>query len=312
MGFRDAILSQPKTGTNGQANNTYWQFIAADTCETVFHVNDQQSVMHEIYALVPGEYCDRGIFMELGGHIHVHSMEVTYPNFLVAEIGDESYHHTHGELVIDGLKLDNNASAGIVLLKMGAQLFDERRAVSISGTVGANVGFAAAGACQGIEPDDKVFINFTGDPAKAALLNDYSTVDAEGNYRATSYSLQVTPQGSNLTTGDGKAYFRVPEELDGWRLYRVDASLDVASSSGAPTFQVRRNRGGSDVDMFTTRVSIDVNETDTDDAAVQQAINASNDDVQEGDRLYFDCDIAGTGAQSFQCILLSAVGSDKA
>ena len=106
MGFHDAILIQPNTGTNGQANNTYWQFIGADTCDTIFHVNDDQSVAHEIYALSPGEHCDRGIFMERGGHIHVYAMEVIYPNFTVAEIGDY-YHHTYGELVIDGLKLDN-------------------------------------------------------------------------------------------------------------------------------------------------------------------------------------------------------------
>lgn len=181
MGFKDAILFQPKSGTSSQANNTYWTYIAADTCDTVFHVNDGQSMVHEIYALTPGEHCRRGIFMERGGQIHVYSMQVLVPDFLVAEIGDK-YHTNYGDLVIDGLKLDNFAQSGVTLLKLGKQLPGQPRAVRITGSVGRLVGFDPAGACQGIQPDDKIFINFTGDPANSALLNAFSTVDASGNY----------------------------------------------------------------------------------------------------------------------------------
>lgn len=180
MGFRDAILIQPKSGTNGQANNTYWQYISADTCDTIFHVNDLQAVTHEIYALTPGQFCRRGIFLERGGQIHVHSMHVVYPNFTIAEISD-FYHVTYGELVIDGLKLDNNANSGTVLLKLG-KFNGQPRAVFITGSVGPHVKFAPAGACQGIHPEDRIFIRFTGDPKRAAMLNDFSTIDAEGNY----------------------------------------------------------------------------------------------------------------------------------
>lgn len=180
MGFRDAILIQPKSGTNGQANNTYWQFISADTCDTIFHVNDIQAVTHEIYALTPGQFCRRGIFLERGGHLHVHSMHVIYPNFTVAEIGDE-YHVNFGELVIDGLKLDNFASAGTVLLKLGRYI-GQPRAVFITGSVGPRVKFDPAGACQGIHPEDRIFIRFTGEPKRAAMLNAFSTIDANGNY----------------------------------------------------------------------------------------------------------------------------------
>ncbi|MGE3641060.1 MAG: hypothetical protein AB7G28_21070, partial [Pirellulales bacterium] len=180
MGFHDAILFQPKTGTMGQANNTYWQFIGADTCDTIFHLNDDQAFTHQIYALYPGEHCDRGIFMERGGDIHVYSMEVVHPNFTVAEIGD-FYHHNHGELVIDDLKLDNNANTGTVLLKLG-RFQKQLRSVFITGSVGPHVKFDAAGACQGIQPTDRIFIRFTGDPKRAAYLNSFSTIDASGNY----------------------------------------------------------------------------------------------------------------------------------
>lgn len=182
MGFHEAILIQPKSGTNGQANNTYWQYIAADSCDTIFHVNDDQAVTHEIYALTPFQFCDRGIFMERGGQIHVHSMQVIHPNFTVAEIGD-FYHVNHGSLVIDGLKLDNNANAGTVVLRLG-KFNGQPRAVFITGSVGPHVKFDPAGACQGIHPSDRIFLRFTGDPQNAALLNRFSTIDASGNYLA--------------------------------------------------------------------------------------------------------------------------------
>lgn len=179
MGYKDAILIQPKTGLNGQANNTYWQCILADTCETVFHVNDDQSVTHEIYALCPGQNVDRWIYMERGGHIHVHSGEVIFPNQTVAEIG-ANYHHTHGQLVIDNLKIDNGAD-GCVLLKLGAYN-GQKRAVFITGSVGSGVTLDPEEVVQGVdEENDQIFIRFTGDPTNAALLNGFSTIDANGN-----------------------------------------------------------------------------------------------------------------------------------
>lgn len=180
MGFRDAILFQSKTGGDNQANNTYWSYISADTCDTIFHVNDGQAMVHEIYALTPGEHCRRGIYMERGGQIHVYSMPVLYPNFIVAEIGDK-YHTNYGDLVIDGVKLDPLAR-NTTMLKLGKQIPGQPRAVRITGSVARLVSFDLAGACQGIQPDDKIFINFTGDPANSKLLNAFSTVDASGNY----------------------------------------------------------------------------------------------------------------------------------
>lgn len=101
-----------------------------------------------------------------------------------------------------------------------------------------------------------------------------------------------------MTTGDGKGmYFRVPSKLDGSNLVGVAAACNTASSSGIPTFQLRRKRSGSDVDMLSTKVTIDATETDSADAVAPAVINTSNDDVATGDRIYFDCDVAGTGTE---------------
>lgn len=101
-----------------------------------------------------------------------------------------------------------------------------------------------------------------------------------------------------MTTGDGKGvYFRVPAKLNGYNLTGVAASCNTASSSGIPTFQLRRKRAGADVDMLSDKVTIDANETDSSTAAEAAAVNPTNDDVATGDRIYFDCDVAGTGTE---------------
>ena len=105
------------------------------------------------------------------------------------------------------------------------------------------------------------------------------------------------PNGSAITTGDGKAFFRVPSTHDGLDLISVAASLSNASSSGIPTVQLRRKRSGSDVDMLTTKLTIDASETDSSTATAAAVIDTSNDDVQTGDQIYIDIDVAGTGTK---------------
>jgi hypothetical protein len=105
------------------------------------------------------------------------------------------------------------------------------------------------------------------------------------------------PNGSAITTGDGKAYFRIPSRMNGMDLVSCGASVSTVSSSGIPTVQLRRKRSGSDVDMLTTKITIDANEVDSSTAATASVINTSNDDVATGDQIYIDIDVAGTGAK---------------
>ncbi len=105
------------------------------------------------------------------------------------------------------------------------------------------------------------------------------------------------PNGDAITTGDGKAYYRVPAVLNGYNLVGVAASVDTVSSSGLPTVQLRRKRSGSDVDMLSTKLSLDASETDSSTAATAAVIDTSNDDVATADRIYVDIDVAGTGAK---------------
>lgn len=103
------------------------------------------------------------------------------------------------------------------------------------------------------------------------------------------------PNGSPIGTGDGKAYYRVPSLLDGMNLVSVAAGLSTGGTGGGFLCQLRRNRGGVDADMLSTRISIDSGEDDSSTAATPAVINTSNDDVETGDRIYIDIDGAPTG-----------------
>lgn len=106
------------------------------------------------------------------------------------------------------------------------------------------------------------------------------------------------PGGAALTTGDGKAFFRVPVWMNGAVVSDVGAAVSTVSSSGAPTAQVRRVRAGSgDADVLSTPVSVDVSEIDSSTAATQPVINTANDDLLTGDQLHVDVDVAGTGTK---------------
>lgn len=105
------------------------------------------------------------------------------------------------------------------------------------------------------------------------------------------------PAGSAITAGDGKAFIRITSDLNGMNLVGCGAVLDTAGTGGGYLMQLRRKRSGSDVDMLSTRISIDSGENDSADAGTPPAINASNDDVATGDRIYFDRDGVPTGGK---------------
>lgn len=103
------------------------------------------------------------------------------------------------------------------------------------------------------------------------------------------------PGGSQVPVGDGKAQFLVTEELNGMNLVRAAAAVTTVSSSGTPTYQVRRQRSGTDVDMLSTKITIDANEKTSYTAATPNVINTTNDDVLTGDLIFPDKDVIGTG-----------------
>lgn len=113
--------------------------------------------------------------------------------------------------------------------------------------------------------------------------------------------ITAIPAATSVTTGDGKAYWRVPSTLNGRNLVGVGVAVFAPSSSGTPTVQIARGRQAAAnsahvfADMLSTRVTLDVGEYDSRNATTPAVINASNDDVATGDLIRIDVDTAGTG-----------------
>ena len=106
------------------------------------------------------------------------------------------------------------------------------------------------------------------------------------------------PNGAALITGDGQGLtVRINLVLNGFSLTAVAGCLTAVSTSGIPTIQLRRVRAGVSADMLSTPLTIDANESDSKDAATATVIDAANDDVVTGDQIFFDIDVAGTGAK---------------
>lgn len=106
--------------------------------------------------------------------------------------------------------------------------------------------------------------------------------------------VQVVDAGTDTATGDGKAYFRVPLELNGMNLIGVAASVYTAGTTNTTDIQIR-NKTDS-VDMLSTKLTIDSGETDSSTAAAAAVIDASKDDVATGDILAIDVDAVSTTA----------------
>lgn len=109
--------------------------------------------------------------------------------------------------------------------------------------------------------------------------------------------LTIAGPGNTPTTGDGQAQVVIPPTLAGYNVVSVQGGVTTVSSSGTPTFQLRRLRSGSAVDVLSTGVTIDINEYTSSTAATPPVINTSNDDLADGDILLADLDVVGTGAK---------------
>ncbi len=139
-----------------------------------------------------------------------------------------------------------------------------------------------------------------GDVAYAISSNTLARLPY-GAYRF--FSVELFPKDVALAVGDGRYSMRIPLYLVGFNLVGVGGAVVTPSTSGAPTVQIARGRqpnattAHSYVDVLSTRLTIDVNEYDSQYAAAGAVINAANDDLLEGDLLRFDVDVAGTGAQ---------------
>ena len=119
-------------------------------------------------------------------------------------------------------------------------------------------------------------------PARATVTEKFVLIAADA-------SLAVA---EDFPTGGW--YYEVGADLDGWSLTGVVAIVKTASSSGAPSFGIRKGA----TEMLSTNVTIDANETSSRTAATAAVIKSDGSQtVAAGDLIHFDCDAAGTGTK---------------
>jgi hypothetical protein len=153
-----------------------------------------------------------------------------------------------------------------------------------------------------IDEDNMASNSATKVPTQQSVKAYADTKAASSHTHATVVTLAVTdPNGDAITTGDGKAYFIVPSELNGRTITAVHAGLTTVSSSGTPTIQLHNVTDS--VDVLSTAVTIDASEFTSYTAATAPVVNTSNDDLATGDRLRVDVDVAGTGAKGLQVMI---------
>lgn len=169
----------------------------------------------------------------------------------------------------------------------------------------------SAGALSGMGVD--VWRNPEGAPtsmpatASAMLVIDLQVIEGViyGEWSTPDVrfvSILVTdPNGSALTTGDGKAYWAVPAGLNGYRVAAVQADVTTVSSSGTPTIQLAEVVDG--VDILSTRITIDASEKSSKDATAAPVVNAANAVLNTGNQVRVDVDVAGTGTKGLMVTL---------
>lgn len=141
------------------------------------------------------------------------------------------------------------------------------------------------------------------DAGKIAALNSSGVIDTTMLPPGTVEMLVTNPTGSALAVGDGQGFFLVPASFNGKTIKSVHAGLTTASSSGTPTVQVARIRGGTPVDVLSTKVTIDASELTSYTAATPPVVDTANDDLATGDLLRVDVDVAGTGAKGLMVLI---------
>lgn len=105
----------------------------------------------------------------------------------------------------------------------------------------------------------------------------------------TKIALYFGKPSDALAVGDNQANHFM--DMKG-KLIKVKAVVDTASTSGTPTFAIRKNS----TDMLSTNITIDINENSSETAATPPVIKSDGSEIAvKDDVIRCDCDVAGTG-----------------
>lgn len=184
-------------------------------------------------------------------------------------------------------KFLTSASPEITTPKITTSINDSNgnEAIKIPATASAVNEVTITNAATGNSPT----IEATGDDANIDFV-----IKGKGTgvlKKVTSVSIQVVDGGSDVETGDGKAYITIPPELNGMKLTAVHARVVTAGTTNTTDIQIHNVTDTADI--LSTKLTIDSGETGSDTAAAA-VIDTDHDDVSTNDLLRIDIDAVST------------------
>jgi len=141
---------------------------------------------------------------------------------------------------------------------------------------------ASAGTVAATDTVLQAFNKIVGNLALKLTAGDYGTQEC--------FPIAISDTATALATGTVALTFHFPYAFN---LTKVKAGVNVASTSGIPTFDVKKN--GTSV--FSTKVTIDTNETHSSTAATAAVLTSTLLAVSSADAFTFSIDVAGTGTK---------------
>lgn len=133
------------------------------------------------------------------------------------------------------------------------------------------------------------------DMGRTTDQNDSVDNDAYFYAKIRYIGLEVAQPGESCATGDGKKYLHIPSDVSGMNLVSCHAFHITAGAGGNPTLIQVANVTDA-VDMLSTRIMIDVGETNSKDATTAYVIDTTKDDVLTQDIIRIDVDQLPTTA----------------
>lgn len=112
-----------------------------------------------------------------------------------------------------------------------------------------------------------------------------------------SMTVALSDETTSITTGTSKITMRAPFAMTLTKIPR--ASVNTVSTSGLPTVDINKNG----VSIFSTTLSIDVNEKTSVTAATTAVFAGGSASFADDDEITFDIDVAGTGTKGLKVTL---------
>lgn len=275
LNYSSGVTSAIQTQLNGKASTSHTHSTADVTSGTFADARIAESnvTQHQgALSITESQISDLGAYLEnvvedtspqLGGNLDVNGQSITSTangNVNLSPNGT-------GQVTVGtSISFTSTTNAGV---KLNSLTTTERNALTpVAGDLIYNETDGIAQVYDGTQ-----WVNLAYEVPIQATIVDYTT---------------------DIATGDGQYYFRVPSRLNGMNLTAVHAEVITAGTTGTTDIQIHNVTDA--VDMLSTKLTIDSGETGSDTAVTAAVINTSNDDVATNDLLRVDVDAISTTA----------------